>query len=141
MRWNDEENAGFTSPGVQPWLPIGDASGCNVADQSLDTGSVLHLCRDLIRLRRSTWDLRLGAYRSLETDADLWAWRRGRGTIVVVNLSDEESALDVGAGTVLLGTRRDRADEVVTRELRLAPWEGLVVASDTSKDPSVTVGG
>ncbi len=54
-------NGGFTGPEVEPWLPMGDAARCNVADQREDPGSVLHLCRDLIALRRARADLRQGS--------------------------------------------------------------------------------
>ncbi len=130
MHWTAEENGGFTLPGVEPWLPMGDAAGCNVADQRQEPGSILHLCRDLIALRRARSDLRRGTYRALEAPAGVWAWGRGDRTVVAVNLSDEPSTLDLGAGSVLVGTRRDRDGEPVRGAMRLEPWEGLVVSSE-----------
>ena len=53
MPWSDEPGAGFTAPGVEPWLPFGDLAGVNVAAQRADRGSALHLTRDLIALRRA----------------------------------------------------------------------------------------
>src|SRR3712207_216353 len=50
MQWSAEPGAGFTTPEARPWLPLGDAGACNVADQRSDPGSVLHLVRDLIAL-------------------------------------------------------------------------------------------
>ena len=43
---------GSPTPGVEPWLPFGDAAACNVAAQREDPDSTLHLVRDLIALRR-----------------------------------------------------------------------------------------
>ena len=51
MVWRDEDGAGFTEPGVEPWLPIGPRER-NVADQRDDPDSILTLTRDLIALRK-----------------------------------------------------------------------------------------
>jgi hypothetical protein len=56
----------------------------------------------------------------------VWAWRRGERTLVVVNLSDHEAALDVGDGRVLIGTDRKRVGEKLSGRLELGPWEGVV---------------
>jgi glycosidase len=44
------KNCGFTT-GL-PWLPMGTTSRRNVADLQKDDGSILHLYRELIRLRK-----------------------------------------------------------------------------------------
>src|SRR5207249_2156317 len=81
MPWSHGSGAGFTTPGVEPWLPLGDL-GRNVAAQRADPGSTLNLCRDLIALRRRTPDLHAGAYTTLEAPEGAWAWRRGDSTCV-----------------------------------------------------------
>jgi alpha-glucosidase len=128
MQWSGETGAGFTNPGVEPWLPIGDASACNVADQREDPGSVLHLCRDLIALRRDRADLRVGAYTAVPASGDAWAWRRGERTLVATNPSDREVEVPSMPGEVLIATRRERDGELVGTTTRLGPWEALVVA-------------
>src|SRR5205814_72657 len=50
MQWSPDRGGGFTRPGVEPWLPLGDPARCNVALQETDRGSVLNLTRDLVRL-------------------------------------------------------------------------------------------
>src|SRR5437879_13805352 len=62
MPWSSGPGAGFTTGKAEPWLPIGDATACNVEAQRTDPNSVLHLCRDLISLRKATPDLVKGAY-------------------------------------------------------------------------------
>src|SRR5439155_902460 len=74
MVWSGEEGAGFSEPGVEPWLPIGDRSR-NVADQRDDPDSILTLVRDLIALRRHRGVLG-GAYEPLDAPAGVWAFRR-----------------------------------------------------------------
>jgi len=126
MQWSAGPGAGFTPPGVEPWLPLGDAGACNVDDQRSDPGSVLALCRDLITQRRERSDLHDPAMRFLDAPEGVLAWRRGSGTTVALNLSDEGATVD-GAGIVGIATRRDREGERVDGRLTLEPWEGVVV--------------
>ena len=89
MPWTDEPGAGFTTPGAEPWLPFGEVAGVNVAAQRADPGSPLNLTRDLIALRRAEEDLRAGAYAEVAVDEGLWAYRRGDGMLVALNLGAE----------------------------------------------------
>ncbi|HET8757625.1 MAG TPA: alpha-amylase family glycosyl hydrolase [Solirubrobacteraceae bacterium] len=116
MPWTDE-------PAPDMWLPLFDTTR-NVAAQREDPGSVLHLVRDLVALRRERDDLRRGGYETLPAPAGAWLWRRGDGTTVAVNLSDEPAALD-RSGTVLVAT--DRAGEGEPFSGPLAPWRGVVL--------------
>ncbi len=127
MQWTADPGAGFTEPGVEPWLPTGDAAAYNVAGQRADAGSQLHLTRDLIALRRAQADLRGGAYETLPAPEGAWAWRRGEGTAAAVNLSGEPVEVAGLDGTVLIHTDRARDGERVDGPLRLGPWEGAIV--------------
>jgi len=129
MPWTGAPGAGFTSPGIEPWLPFGDIEGCNVADQRDDPASTLHLVRDLIGLRRELTDLSVGTYAAVASEGGVWAWRRGQDTIVAVNLSDVDASLDDVRGTVRIATDRARDGDPVGGSLRLGPWEGVVVTS------------
>jgi alpha-glucosidase len=128
MQWSGQPGGGFARPGVEPWLPMGDAAACNVADQREDPGSVLHLVHDLIRLRRRRPDLRAGAYAGIEAPAGAWAWRRGAQTVVALNLSEAPLEVRAGPGEVLVGTRRERDGELVGGSIPLDPWEAVVVS-------------
>lgn len=78
-----------------------------VEAQRADPGSPLSLTRELIAERRRSDDLRAGAYQTLPAPDGVWAWRRGEGTTVMVNLTDEVRAVG---------------------ELRLDPWESVLTA-------------
>jgi alpha-glucosidase len=121
MPWT--AGGGFTD-GDATWLPAGDPAARNVADQREDPRSVLHLVRDLIALRRQRADLRGGSYATLPAPAGAWAYRRGDGTVVAVNLSGEPVAVDA-RGTVVIAT--DRAGEGEPFGGELAPWSGVVL--------------
>src|ERR671923_1053177 len=94
MPWTAEPGAGFTTPEATPWLPFGDVEARNVAAQRADRGSVLHLVRDLIALRRVRDDLRCGSYERLQAPEGAWAWRRGQRFAVALNLSGAAVAVD-----------------------------------------------
>jgi alpha-glucosidase len=127
MQWSAQPGAGFTAADVRPWLPIGDPALANVADQRSDPTSHLHLCRDLIALRRETPDLRSGGYASIPAPEGAWAWRRGKGVVVALNLSGAAADMRIGEATIAIGTDRVRDGERVDRELSLGPWEGAVL--------------
>jgi len=116
MPWTDD-------PAPAMWLPLLDASR-NVADQRADPGSVLHLVRDLIALRRDRDDLRRGDYETLPAPRGAWVWRRGEATTVAVNLSDAPLTVEA-RGTVLIAT--DRSRDGTPFDGALPAWSAVVV--------------
>ncbi|MBM3673149.1 MAG: DUF3459 domain-containing protein [Actinobacteria bacterium] len=132
MQWEASDGAGFTTPGVEPWLPFGDVAAYNVASQRDDRSSTLHFVRDLIALRRERPELRTGAYTTLYSRDGLWAWRRGDSTVSAVNLGESAANVDGARGTVLIGTDRARDGEKVDGALRLEPNEGVLVGEELS---------
>ena len=127
MPWTAEPGAGFTTPDVTTWLPMADPAACNVADQEGDPDSVLELCRRVIAARRADEDLAVGAYESLASAAGAWAYRRGTGTTVVLNMSDAPTRVDGVRGTVSVCTDPALEGSVVEGALTLAGWSGAVV--------------
>jgi alpha-glucosidase len=129
MQWSAADGAGFTRPGVEPWLPLGDHLTRNVEAQRADPGSTLTFTRDLIALRRELAELRSGSYETLAAPRGSWAWRRGDGVTVAVNLSRRPAIVRGVEGTVRISTTRDRDGDAVSGTLRLEPWQGAVVAA------------
>lgn len=129
MQWTGAPGAGFTKPGVEPWLPFGDLS-CNVEDQRKDPESFLSLTRDLIGLRDALPDLRAGAYASLDAPDGVLAYQRGERTVVALNLGTEPARVEPVNGTIRVATRRWRDEEAVDGVLALEPGEGAVVLLD-----------
>jgi alpha-glucosidase len=126
MPWSDAAGLGFTAPGVEPWLPFGDAAAANVAAQREDPGAPLHLARDLIAYRRAEDDLRAGAYKPLTASGGLWVYRRGSRHLVALNCGTEEAVVPA-QGSIVVCTDRGRDGERVERELRLGARSGAVV--------------
>jgi alpha-glucosidase len=125
MQWT--AGGGFSEAGVEPWLPMGDADACNVANQRQDPTSVLNLCRDLIAIRRDRVDLHSGSYEARDAPEGIWAWRRGETTTVILNHGEMPASVPTGLATVLIGTDRQRDGERIDGTVRLDPWEAIVL--------------
>jgi alpha-glucosidase len=135
MQWAPGAGAGFTDPGVEPWLPFGpDAAVRNVAALVDDPRSILNLYRALLEVRRASPALREGSYRPLDDgipDGCL-GYRRehdgGAAMTVLINFGPgfvEVSGVE--PGTVLVSTGLDRDGERVGGSVSVAPDEGLLV--------------
>ena len=123
---DDGPGGGFTGA-ERPWLPLGDLAATNVAMQRDDPGSLLSLCRDLIAFRRGHPEFSMGDTTSLGTPEQAWAWTRGERHVVALNVSAEDVVLPVLAGTVVVGTSRDREGDVLEGDLRLTSFEGVIL--------------
>jgi alpha-glucosidase len=132
MQWSAAHGAGFTEPGAEPWLPLGDHRARNVESERDDPSSVLSFTRDLIALRRRLPELRTGAYEQLPAADGVWAWRRGEDVTVALNLADRETRVQGVKGIIALSSPRGREGEAVANELVLRPSEGVVVESSPS---------
>lgn len=127
MPWQLSAGAGFTEREVRPWLPYGKLEGHNVAEQLADPNSILNLCQAIIALRRQESDFQVGEYKQLKTTPSLWAWQRGEGFTVVINMSNHHQEMTQLDGTIKLATNQQRNGESVDGLLHLAPWEGVIV--------------
>jgi alpha-glucosidase len=95
MQW-DGTPAGDFSDG-SPWLPPLDPGARNVAAQRADPGSIVHLFRRLIELRRSLG----GAPARVAAPAGVLAFDRGRHR-VLINTGDRAATIALPAGSDLL---------------------------------------
>ncbi len=110
MQWDAGPNAGFCPPGVEPWLPIADDhKQINVAIESADDHSHLHMVRRLLALRRDLPALATGSYRRLtDAPAACIAYVReheGRQVTIVLNFGDDPVAVDVAGSSATPRTR------------------------------------
>jgi alpha-glucosidase len=110
------------------WLRHGDTTR-NVEDMEADDRSTLAFTRALLELRRTVPELRRGAYGAIAAGPGVWAWRRGEGTAVAVNLSDRPRVVRAVSGVIRLDTGLARHGESAAGSIRLGPWEGVVASS------------
>jgi alpha-glucosidase len=126
MPWDPTPSAGFTAPGVRPWLPIGGHAERNVASQLDDPASTLRFCRDLLALRRAEIGGTIAAYTQLPGPPGVWVYRVG-DLVVAANFTGEPACPAGLAGPPLLSTSRAAGPEVAGRFTGLGPWEGVIV--------------
>jgi oligo-1,6-glucosidase/alpha-glucosidase len=158
MQWDDSPNAGFTAPGVTPWLPLHPSyRQVNVAAAQADPDSLWRCYQRLLRLRKQTPALHAGAlllwdeallppqvlgYRRSSSPpraaaaAELTEDAAGTGDCVdvLLNFSAEEQAVELPQQptAVLFSTHREAA---LGRRLRLRPYEGLIVRTGRAAPP------
>lgn len=133
MQWTDDPNAGFTRPGVEPWLPVGPSHRThNVEAELADEGSLLNVYRRLIRLRQSSTALRLGSYVSDPASSqDVLVFRRefdGEAMTVMLNFDSRPTEVAAGTGRVVFSSVDPGRDEVVSDPVNLGPRETVIVA-------------
>src|SRR5437870_5276807 len=123
--WDASPAHGWPAPPWLPWPPAPERR--NVERLRADPGSILHLYRRLLALRRASAALHAGSCRLLEAPAGVLAYERAAGTerrLVLVNFTGER--LPVAAhGRVEIasdGTGEDRPYAGV-----LAPAQALVL--------------
>jgi alpha-glucosidase len=121
MPWDGSPGAGFTGPGVTPWLPLGNPPLGPVTDQRDDPGSVLSLCRELLARRRADLGGGVAAFENLHVADGQWVFRTGP-LVVAANFTDQPAGLPAEAGAVLL--RSGPAADAPPGVLR--PWEGVI---------------
>ncbi len=127
MQWDPSVSGGFTAAGVTPWLPLGDLSPHNVADQREDPGSLLSLCRQLMTIRRQHIKGHGGTYEELASSEHQWVYRTGEA-VVAANFSDEPTEVPGLSGSLLISSLGVRSPgKPVRQAARLAGFEAVVL--------------
>jgi alpha-glucosidase len=137
MQWENAANGGFSPAEVQTWLPVNPnyQEGINVAEQELDSDSLLNYYRHLLSTRRMSPALVFGGYRTLfSKDPDCLIFLRyyqEQTCLVVINLSSQRRTLDLVAacghseGKVIFGSHT-RPDRLALDDLFVSPYEVLI---------------
>jgi alpha-glucosidase len=104
MPWSADALGGFTTH--DPWLPMGPANLRRaVAHQEADAGSLLHLTRELLAIRKASPALHNGSLEIVAAERDLLVFDRiadGQTVRCCFNLGTEEIALPSPASGNLL---------------------------------------
>ena len=121
MPWDGSPGAGFTGPGVTPWLPLGELSR-TVGGQRGEPDSTLSLCRRLLALRRAELGGGIAGFGNLAAAGGQWAYRAG-GLVVAANFTDQPADMPPEAGEILLTSS---AGGTLASAGVLRPWEGVI---------------
>ncbi|TVR53200.1 MAG: alpha-glucosidase [Spirochaetaceae bacterium] len=141
MQWTSEPNAGFTSKGVRPWLPINpNHTTKNATEQAADEGSLHSYYKKLIATRKEHASLRDGELVFVEHgENDVLSYVRTSGVescAVWLNFGNSPRVVIPGeAGghrRVVFGTHRLRDDALTDDRLLLEPYEVLIARVEPS---------
>ena len=131
MQWDASPNAGFTTG--RPWLPMAaDAARVNVAAQRDDPRSLFSFYRRLLRARKDSLALRLGAYRSLTAAPGVYAYERtadDERVVVALNFTGSQMLVELPTGRteLVLSTDDQRTASPSGATLELGPDEGVIL--------------
>ncbi len=131
LPWTSSAEHGWpTNPGVRPWLPFpAEADRRNYAAMRDDPGSILHLHRRALALRRTDPVLQDGDFAFVPAPEGLVVFRRSIGDdqrLVLVNFTDD--AVEVGEHPALAGSSSMRVALTSDGHGEGAPFGGSVGA-------------
>ncbi len=142
MQWDGSKSSGFSkAPPDRLWLPQAeDYRNRNVARQLVEPDSLLNLYRRILRFRRESQALRLGAYRRIATaPRDVLGYRREHRSeclTVLHNFGDRAAEMTVDEHCrVVLSTRRAREGELVEFSIEVEPCQSLVLRAVQAVTP------
>ena len=127
-----------------PWLPVSqDLATINVAQQKLDSSSMLAMTKQMLHVREQSSSLHAGTYQSFQCDAKVFCYfRRGfDGTfVVVINLGKRAAKIDatganasVTSGLVYVDSQAQifsistALPQVQLKQLLVKPEQSLVI--------------
>ena len=135
MQWDNHENGGFTTG--KPWIHVNpNYIEINAKNALKDPESIFYYYKKLISLRKQMKIIVEGSFELIEAEHEhVFAYMRHLGNqtlLVLTNFSSEEQAVawpdDIKAytGQMVIANYCDRADQEVTSETILRPWEAIV---------------
>ena len=102
MQWDAGPNAGFCSVEITPWLPVHkNRNTINVQDQLGDDDLLLNTYRALLRLRRDTPTLKIGALELLYEpgkDESILAFKRNtkdQTLLIMINFGEKTAGYEI----------------------------------------------
>jgi alpha-glucosidase len=129
MPWDAASLAGFTTG--KPWLPLGtDHASVNVARLNQDEGSILHLYRKLILLRRAHSVLVVGKTSSIAAENNLLRYERAGSAerfLILLNMGHNPIQAVAKTGAICMSTCLDREGDTVSGAVRLRASEGIII--------------
>jgi alpha-glucosidase len=99
MRWNNTKYGGFSK--VFPWLPVGeDLERINLETQANIPGSIFHIYKRIIQIRKEYDSLSMGAWKPLIKGKNgiiaYFRLYRDQKLLVLLNFTGKERTIDLG---------------------------------------------
>ncbi|RLD05556.1 MAG: alpha-glucosidase, partial [Chloroflexota bacterium] len=130
MQWDPGKNAGFSETDGKLWMPLAlNYLEQNVEKLESNSGSILSLYKDLLRLRKSSPVLITGDLKLLETPADVLAYEReipGEKIGIFLNFSESNKCIEL-KGSVDRILNSIHPDEIISDKIYLPPYGFAVI--------------
>ncbi|WP_234124617.1 glycoside hydrolase family 13 protein [Clostridium hydrogenum] len=132
MQWSGSENAGFTKPGVEPWIKINPRyKEINVENQINDPNSIFNYYRKLIKIRKENEIVVYGRYDLiLEDDKEIYAYTRtldDKKLLVICNFTKNEPMFcmpeDIKYASFKTVIGNYNMDDGEIKNIKLKPYE------------------
>jgi alpha-glucosidase len=133
MQWDHTDHAGFSQ--TEPWLRIAkDFKQVNVAQQSVDTSSLLSFYKRLIELRKSEKALHQGLYTPVHATGNILTYIReadDQKLLIALNMGNKSTRFTptniVIKGKVELSTHPESEGKQIKDTLALKANEGQII--------------
>ncbi len=132
MRWNNTKYAGFSE--VIPWLSIGqDLEKINLENQANSHGSIFHIYRRIIQLRKEYDSLRMGDWKPLiKGKNEIIAYFRNyrdQKLLVLLNFSGKEKSVDLffHESMKVIFSTMFKQDYFIGDFIKLQPYECIII--------------
>ena len=136
MQWSTADNAGFSSPGTRPWLPVHpNYPWTNVAVQQADSQSLLSHYQKLLKLRRQLPSLHAGSltlWHPTNLPHSVPGYRRQSGSEsvdVLLNFAPRIVEVSLPEPRQKLYSTHQESLLLDGRRLRLRPLECVILTS------------
>jgi glycosidase len=136
MQWDKSENAGFSKPGVNPWLPIHkNFIRVNVRSEAEDEKSFLNIYKDLLFLRRESKAIQEGTIELIDCpdlEDQLLAFKRQSEheiALVLINLSGSDCRFNNNTECRQAVFQIGNHDISSEGQIRINPWSGLILST------------
>lgn len=142
MQWNADVSSGFTSDGVEPWLPVNpDYQDINVELQEQNPTSTLNFYKKLLQFRRQSTALKHGEIEFLDgTGDDVLAYLRkshDERLFIAINFSETTQHLDLSAltknATFVLSSRMQSEEIGSVADISLHPHESILLKLESGE--------
>jgi alpha-glucosidase len=136
MQWDKSENAGFSKPGVNPWLPIHkNFIRVNVRSEAEDEKSFLNIYKDLLFLRRESKAIQEGTIELIDCpdlEDQLLAFKRQSEheiALVLINLSGSDCRFNNNTECRQAVFQIGNHDISSEGQIRINPWSGSILST------------
>jgi alpha-glucosidase len=135
LQWNAGPNAGFTTEGITPWLPIAENHQIiNMETELEDPQTMLNLYRKLLTFRRLSPALHSGRQASIDPVPDnCFAFIRELDNEKIINVFNFGKAQEYvnlhrfGNLEIIVSTGMNRSGKTDASNVEISPAEGLVL--------------